>query len=138
MRIQVTIDCADVHSQVEFWAAVLEYTVEDHTALIEQLLADGRLPEQAVVDVRGGRGFATLAACVDPAKERPRLLFQKVPEGKTVKNRVHLDLQYGADDAPAQVERILGLGATPAWTSDDGGQHNTTLRDPEGNEFCVS
>jgi len=138
MRIQVTVDSADPHRLVEFWAEALGYRIEDHTALVEQLLADGRLPEAGAVSVRDGKGFAGLAACVDPSGARPRLLFQRVPEGKTVKNRVHLDLQYGADDAPAQVERLLGLGATLAWTSDDGGLHNTTLRDPEGNEFCVS
>lgn len=138
MKIQVTIDCADPHRLVEFWGEALEYQIEDHTALIEQLLADGRLPEAAVVSVRDGKGFAELAACVDPAGEQPRLLFQRVPEGKTVKNRVHLDLQYGPEDAPAQVERMLGLGATLAWVSDDKGGRCTTLRDPEGNEFCVT
>ncbi len=69
-----------------------------------------------------------MAACRDPDGSGPRLFFQNVPEPKTTKNRVHLDLNVG---------RLMGLGATLAWTSDDRGAYAMTLRDPEGNELCV-
>ena len=69
-----------------------------------------------------------------------------VPEPKTVKNRVHLDVQVGAGLGPeerpgrvaAEVERLLGLGATHLRTYDEMGEHWVVLQDPEGNEFCVS
>jgi hypothetical protein len=72
--------------------------------------------------------------------------LQKVPEPKTVKNRVHLDVQVGAGLGPeerpgrvaAEVERLLGLGATHLRAYDEMGEHWVVLQDPEGNEFCVS
>ena len=83
---------------------------------------------------------------VDPGGAGPRIFLQKVPEPKTVKNRVHLDVQVGAglgpDERPgrvaAEVERLLGLGATHLRTYDEMGEHWVVLQDPEGNEFCVS
>jgi predicted enzyme related to lactoylglutathione lyase len=68
---------------------------------------------------------------VDPV----RLLFLKVPEGKTVKNRMHLDFQ--ATDRAAEVARACGLGATEHTTHQDFGLTWTVLTDPEGNEFCI-
>jgi predicted enzyme related to lactoylglutathione lyase len=65
----------------------------------------------------------------------PRLLFQRVPEHKTVKNRLHMDLT--PDDQDAEVERLLGLGATPADAGQTGDESWVVLADPEGNEFCV-
>jgi hypothetical protein len=66
------------------------------------------------------------------------VFLQRVPEPKTVKNRVHLDLQVGPDRHDVEVQRLSGLGATVAWVTDDRGPRTTTMRDPEGNEFCVS
>jgi catechol 2,3-dioxygenase-like lactoylglutathione lyase family enzyme len=66
----------------------------------------------------------------------PRLAFQQVPEAKTVKNRVHLDL--GAGDPEALIARAIGLGATRLADHDMPGIHWTVLADPEGNEFCVA
>ncbi len=63
-------------------------------------------------------------------------MFLKVPEGKTVKNRVHLDLH--ADDPEAEVTRLLGLGASHVHEKKEWGSQWTTLADPEGNEFCVA
>jgi predicted enzyme related to lactoylglutathione lyase len=110
----------------------------------------GLVWEQLVVDAREpvtlGRWWQSALGWVvandDPeefeirpsADELPGLLFVQVPEGKTVKNRLHLD--FRPDDRDAEVERLLGLGATRA----DVGQGDETwvvLADPEGNEFCV-
>ena len=62
-------------------------------------------------------------------------MFIQVPEGKTVKNRVHLDLD--ADDVESEVTRAIALGATRIHEKDEFGMHWTTLADPEGNEFCI-
>ena len=66
----------------------------------------------------------------------PLMMFIKVPEAKTVKNRVHLDMQ--AADRDAEVERLVGLGATVLHDKNEYGMQWTTLADPEGNEFCVA
>jgi Glyoxalase-like domain len=72
---------------------------------------------------------------IRPAPDRiPGLLFASVPEPKTLKNRLHLDLR--PDDQTAEVERLLGLGATRADVG-QGDQSWVVLADPEGNEFCV-
>ncbi len=62
-----------------------------------------------------------------------------MPEPKTVKDRIHLDLHLqGGDDRAEVVERLLGMGATKLWDGRQGPQTWVTLADPEGNEFCVS
>ena len=65
-----------------------------------------------------------------------RMLFLKVPEGKTVKNRMHVD--FRAPDREAEVARLVGLGATRGDTHNEFGLTWTVLQDPEGNEFCVA
>ena len=135
--IQVAFDAADPHRQARFWADALRYEMENHTPVVDQLLAIGRLQPGDVVEEEGARGFRDVAACRDPDGQRPRLFFQRVPESKVVKNRVHLDLHVGAENVDAEVERLKDLGATEAWTSTDRGARCVTLRDPEGNEFDV-
>jgi predicted enzyme related to lactoylglutathione lyase len=66
----------------------------------------------------------------------PNWLFLKVPESKTAKNRMHVDLQ--CDDLAAERERLLGLGATFVHEKDEYGVHWMTFQDPEGNEFCAA
>lgn len=137
-RVQVAFDTADPHLVARFWAEALGYRVEDHGELVDGLVAAGQLPAAAVVQVEGHSAFRDVATCVDPDGAGPRLFFQLVPEGKTVKNRVHLDLQVGPDRREAEVARLTALGATFAWETRDRGPVNTTMRDPEGNEFDVS
>lgn len=136
--IQVAFDAVDPHRLARFWAEALEYVVEDHTGVVRQLLAVGHLREDEAVVDGDHWAFRDVATCVDPHGVGPRLFFQRVPEPKTAKNRVHLDLQVGADVAPAEVRRLVALGATVAWKTADRGPVTTTLRDPEGNELCVS
>ena len=91
------------------------------------------------VAVHDGRPvWRDAAAASDPAGRRPRLLLQRVGEEKTVKNRVHLDVQVGADRRDQEVERLIGLGATKLHDGALGPQRWVTLADPEGNELCVS
>jgi hypothetical protein len=136
--IQVVIDAADPHALARFWAAALGYEVEDHTAIVDALVADGRLPAEAVIEVDGGRGFREVAAVRDPDGRGPRVLLQAVPEPKTVKNRVHLDLHVGTERIDAEVERLAALGARRLYEFADRGPRWVTCADPEGNEFCVS
>ena len=94
-----------------FWAAALHYEKEDHSELVKGLLESGALSPQDTVEVDGGRQFAVVSACRDTEAKGPRLYFQKVPEGKVVKNRAHLDLQAGPDHYEAEAARLEGLGA---------------------------
>jgi len=138
IAFQVTFDAHEPHAVAAFWAEVLGYEVEDSSALVEQLVAAGQLPASEVVQVNGRAAFRVGAGITDPTGTRPRLLFQVVPEGKAAKNRVHLDLRVGVDNIDAEVERLTGLGATFAWESNDRGGRCVTMRDPEGNELCLT
>jgi hypothetical protein len=91
--------------------------------------------------------FGEQASRIDPAGEGPRLYFQRVPEGKTAKNRVHLDIQVAGrevSDEPRrqlvseEVERLVRAGASIAWQVDDALGSAIVMYDPEGNEFCVA
>jgi hypothetical protein len=134
---QVAMDCADPHAQCDFWAAALGYDVEPtDEAFIRRMVEEGHAKEEQTLVVKGELRWADGAAAVDPEGKRPRMYFQRVPEGKTVKNRVHLDLRM--KDKPAEVERLQGLGATYLYEESQGPHSWITMADPEGNEFCVS
>ena len=136
--IQIVIDAADPHGQNRFWSAALGYEMEDHHDMIGEVLAAGWATEDLIIEIDGRRAWKTAAASHDPQGGRPRLLFQQVPEMKTVKNRVHLDMQVGEERRPAELERLLALGATKLYDGQQGPQTWITLADPEGNEFCLS
>jgi catechol 2,3-dioxygenase-like lactoylglutathione lyase family enzyme len=106
----VMIDCNDLETVVGFWKEIL--------SLEEKM----RFP-----------GYVFLGR-VSP--KGPRLAFQQVPEPKTVKNRVHLDLEAG--DPEAFVARAIELGASRLADHEMPGIHWTVMADPEGNEFCVA
>ncbi|MFI2436781.1 VOC family protein [Streptomyces sp. NPDC018693] len=143
---KLVIDCADPHAQADFWAAALHYEAEDNSALIERLLGMGALPGAATVEYHGRAAFRDLVAVRHP--EDPydpdsgtglgrRLLFQRVPEAKTVKNRLHLDLHVGGERRAAEVERLTALGASALREVKEQGGEWVVMADPEGNEFCV-
>ena len=137
MRTQVTFDAADPHALAAFWADVLGVEVEDHSDFVDQLVADARMPSEDRVVIAGRSAFRDVAACSDPSGTEPRLYFQRVPEGKTAKNRVHLDIHVESDSKAAEVDRLTALGAELIETHDDRGPLTYVMRDPEGNEFCV-
>ncbi|MBJ7607908.1 MAG: hypothetical protein JF887_00545 [Candidatus Dormibacteraeota bacterium] len=85
----------------------------DHAAFVAELLAQGRIPDQSTAEVDGGRQFADVSACRDPQGVHPRLFFQRVPEGKVVKNRVHLDIHVGKDRIDEEVARLVALEPRP-------------------------
>jgi hypothetical protein len=137
-RVQVVLDAADPHALAEFWAAALGYEVEDVDALARRMLDAGYATQDDVLE-RGGRlVWRDAAAARDPGGARPRLYLQRVPEPKTGKNRVHLDLQVGEERRDAEVERLVGLGATRVEQRSLGPQTWVVMTDPEGNELCVS
>jgi hypothetical protein len=136
-QFQVAIDCADPHALVQFWAAVTEYQVEDHHDGILGLIEAGHATRDMTIEIDGRLHWADASACRDREGKGPRLLFQKVPEPKTVKDRIHLDLQFG-DAKDAAIERVIALGATKLWDGEQGPHTWVTFADPEGNEFCVS
>jgi hypothetical protein len=137
MRTQVTFDCADPHAQAQFWAQVYGTRVEDHSAFVDQLVAGGRLPADERITVDGRSAFRDVAACSDPTGTEPRLFFQRVPEPKTAKNRVHLDVHVEPERKAVEVDRLVTLGARLVETHDDRGPLTYVLHDPEGNEFCL-
>jgi hypothetical protein len=146
INFQVTVDCVDPHAQAKFWAAALGYNIEDHEPLIRQLLAAGVATEDDVVDLDSHLCWRTAAAIRhpdDPVLGSPesgrarRFLFQAVPEGKTVKNRWHLDLNVGRDQIDSEVGRLEGVGAVVLYRVDEPSGFHTTMADPEGNEYCV-
>ncbi|MEE1807516.1 VOC family protein [Streptomyces sp. BE133] len=143
---KIVIDASDPHAQAAFWAETLGYLVEDNSTLIERLLGFGAVPEEATVLVHGRRAFRDLVAVRhpnDPYEAESgtglgrRLLFQRVPEAKTVKNRLHLDVHAGPERRDAEVKRLEALGATVLHRVEEPGGTWTVLVDPEGNEFCV-
>jgi Glyoxalase-like domain len=137
MRTQITFDSADPHALAAFWAEVLGSEVEDHADFVDQLVADGRMPDENRIIINGRSAFRDAAACRDRSGTEPRMYFQRVPEGKVAKNRVHLDIHVEPEHKADEVARLTRLGATLIGTHDDQGPMTYVLRDPEGNEFCL-
>jgi hypothetical protein len=139
MALQVTFDCTDPHAQARFWAAALDYDIEDHDELIGEVIAAGHVPADSpdIIEVDGHRAWREYAAVRAPDGGN-RLLFQVVAEPKTAKNRVHLDLHPPDGQRDAKVAQLIELGATKLWDAQVGPQSWVTLADPEGNELCVS
>ena len=150
---KLVIDTRDAPALADFWAAALEYVVEDPSALIERLLAAGQVSEDAVAEHQGRRifrGYAAIRHPDDPFDELSgtghgrRLLFQNVPEGKSGKNRLHLDIHSGdihsgPGGLDGLVTRLESLGATRVREVNKGpAGHWWVMRDPEGNEFCAA
>lgn len=139
-RFQVTFDCADPDRQAGFWAAALGYQVQPPP--------QGYATWQAFLEEHGIAYEANAAsAVVDPEGIAPRLFFQRVPEPKTAKNRVHLDLNVpGGRELPgeerrtvvlSEVNRLVELGARKHRAVEENGEFWVVMTDPEGNEFCV-
>ena len=127
----VVFDCRDPYVLARFWAATLGYGPErgdeDWVALQAEAEA-GDLEWVRLIDASG-----------DPSDDLPEprapIAFQRVPEPKSGKNRLHLDLS--AADEEAEARRLESLGATRLWASEDPGDMFIVLGDPEGNEFCI-
>jgi hypothetical protein len=138
-KIQVTFDCAEPERVARFWCEVLGYVVPPPP----EGFADWADYERSLPPERQGSGFV----CQDPSGLGPRLYFQRVPEGKVVKNRVHLDVRVGTGlvgeerlaALEAECARLVALGATRGRVllADEYDESCIVMRDVEGNEFCL-
>jgi hypothetical protein len=140
--IQLVFDSADPNGQAEFWAAALGYQLQPPPqgfASWEDALRAWGVPEDSWGDA---------SAIVDPAGKGPRIYFQRVPEGKVAKNRMHMDLNVGGGTSVpleerkhrigVEVVRLKALGATDERGAiEKDGEYWVRMNDPEGNEFCV-
>ena len=134
----ITFDCADPDRVATFWAAAMGYEKGVYPPEMRRELLGAGLSE----DDLAARGIAE-----DPSGEGPRLFFQRVPEPKQAKNRMHLDINATpgrrptAEELTAEVDRLVGLGATVSrehrGTFGPWPEHYYVMADPEGNEFCV-
>ena len=132
-KIQVVFDAAEPEKLAEFWGLALGYRPEpppEGFASWAEFAQDAGIPES---------DLDAQAARIDPAGQR-------VPEGKTAKNRVHLDVRVAGREVLGEerkrlvsehVERLVRAGGSIAWRTDDVRGDAIVMRDPEGNEFCV-
>ncbi|WP_330175068.1 VOC family protein [Streptomyces sp. NBC_01498] len=138
-EFQVTFDCADPERVARFWCEVLGYVVPPPPEGFATWDEYGRsLPPE-----RQGAGFV----CMDPSGDGPRMYFQRVPEGKVVKNRLHLDVRVGTglegEERVAALEaectRLVALGAVRVrlLRADGVNESCLAMQDIEGNEFCL-
>ena len=139
---QVVVDAADPHAQADWWAETLGWEVEpSDAAFIRRMIAEGYATD-ADTKMHNGQLVWTEGAAINApgggVSGRPRVLFQLVPEAKASKNRLHLDVRVGEDQAEAELARLTARGATFLHRGSQGPHSWITLADPEGNEFCVT
>ncbi|GAA1768405.1 VOC family protein [Luedemannella helvata] len=138
-QFQITFDCAEPERVARFWCEVLGYVVPPPPAGF----ASWDEYERSLPPEDQGARFA----CVDPTGVGPRLFFQRVPEGKAVKNRIHLDVRVGTGlvgeqrlaALEAECARLIPLGATRVrlLLADGSDESCLVMQDVEGNEFCL-
>ena len=138
-EIQVTFDCAEPERVARFWCEVLGYVVPPPP--------EGFATWDDFASVLPPEKQGSAFACVDPTGEGPRLFFQRVPEGKVAKNRVHLDVRVGTGlvgeerlaALEAECTRLVALGATRVrlLSADGFNESCIVMQDVEGNEFCL-
>jgi catechol 2,3-dioxygenase-like lactoylglutathione lyase family enzyme len=140
--VQITFDCADPAALAGFWAQVLGYQLQpppENFDSWEAALAAWGVPQDQ---------WNSRSALLPVGGDGPRLFFQRVPEGKSAKNRVHLDVRAApeltGDDRmaalAAEADRLIALGAQLDHRVEPDGRMGAgfiTLHDPEGNEFCL-
>ncbi len=120
----VVVDSRDVHAQARWWAEVMDWQVV-YEADDEVVIVPGWVTPEVLQQVPWER-------------QGPGMVFVPVPEGKQVKNRLHLDLApHTSQDRDAEIQRLLDLGAERVEVGQGEDVTWTVLADPEGNEFCV-
>ncbi|KMO98890.1 VOC family protein [Streptomyces roseus] len=138
-QVQVTFDCAEPERVARFWCEVLGYVIPPPPA--------GFATWDAFNDSQPPQDRGSWFACGDPSGVGPRLYFQRVPEGKVAKNRVHLDVRVGTGlvgaerlaTLQAECARLVALGAVcvRVLTADEDNESCILMQDVEGNEFCL-
>jgi hypothetical protein len=136
-QVQVTFDCKEPERVARFWCEVLGYVVPP----VPENFATWDDYQRSLSPDERGSWFAA----VDPSGVGPRLFFQRVPEDKVAKNRVHLDVRVGTGlegeerlaALEAECARLLPLGASRVRLLYDGTDSCIVMQDVEGNEFCL-
>ena len=144
LNIQIAVDCRNPHELADWWAETLEWAVEpqDET-FIRSMIAQGFATE-AETKLHQGKLVWGAGAAIRPPDElgsaspERRILFQTVPEEKTIKNRIHWDVRLAGADKDEARAALEARGATFLWTASQGPHSWHTMADPEGNEFCIS
>ncbi len=135
--VQVTIDSREPHVLADWWAETLGWVVEvQDEDFIRRMVAEGHATQDETTVHRGSLVWRAGAAIQAPDAASPRILFQQVPEPKTVKNRVHLDIRTGGEDEALRAQ-VLERGAAAIGSGRQGPSSWVVFTDPEGNEFCV-
>ena len=144
--MNVTIDCADPTGLARFWATALDYELQPPPEGFDSWHAWYRSVGVPAEELEGFPDEPDRV--IDPAGVGPKMWFQAVPEGKVVKNRVHLDLTVtGGRSEPldervakvdAEVKRLVAAGASVFRVNEGPNHYGVVMQDPEGNEFCVS
>ncbi|MFC3380443.1 VOC family protein [Couchioplanes azureus] len=140
---QVTVDSTDPHTQAEWWAETLGWQVEPQDEdFIRDMVAKGFATEDETLVFRGRLVWKTGAAIVHPEKlpsgKPRRMLFNHVPEPKIVKDRIHVDVWVGDEHRERVRDELVARGATFVQDGRQGPFTWCVMRDPEGNEFCIS
>jgi hypothetical protein len=128
---QVTVDAASPRALGAFWCQALGYVEQPPPPGFDSW--DDALDAFGVDRSDPDRAFAI----VDPDGVGPRIFFQKVPESKSAKNRLHLDVNVGPEAMHGRAQDLVELGARIVAELDEPGGHWITMLDPEGNEFCL-
>jgi len=144
LNIQIAVDCKNPHDLADWWAETLDWAVEPQDeAFIRSMIEKGYATE-AETTTHHGKLVWKAGAAIRPKEELDvkaparRLLFQTVPEQKTLKNRVHWDVRLDGRDKDEVRAELEARGATFLWTASQGPHEWHTMADPEGNEFCIS
>ena len=144
LNIQIAVDCRNPHELADWWAETLEWAVEPQDeSFIRSMIAQGFATE-AETTIHNGNLVWGAGAAIRPPEELDatsparRILFQTVPEEKTIKNRIHWDVKLAGADKDQARAALEARGATFLWTASQGPHSWHTMADPEGNEFCIS
>ena len=138
--VQVAVDCAAPHPLADWWAETLGWEVErSDEAFIRSMVDQGFASDDDTMRHDGRLVWKEGAAITDPSAPpgTPRILFQLVPEAKSVKNRLHLDVRAGGDLESLRAT-LEARGATFLHVGQQGPHSWITMADPEGNEFCIT
>lgn len=138
-EFQVVVDSENPHEQAKWWASALGWQVEPSDGdFIRGLVDAGHAKVEDTLVFEGQLVWRIGAAIVDTSNPgSPRVLFQVVPESKSVKNRLHLDIRAG-DERESVAAKLAGAGASILYRESQGPFEWITMSDPEGNEFCVT
>jgi hypothetical protein len=139
--IQIAVDCHAPHVLADWWAETLGWEVEPQDpAFIRSMIEQGHASEDDTTTHNGNLVWKTGAAIRPPeaVSGQPRFFFQQVPEDKTAKNRMHVDIrpEKGSDIDDLR-DQLIARGATVLWEGQQGPHTWVTMADPEGNEFCI-